>query len=478
MIGRDREISQLKRAFESDNSEFVAVYGRRRIGKTYLINEIFRGRYSFHAVGMEKGSKREQLSAFRESLRNQGWENCPRLTSWIIAFSELSKMLESCRASRKVVFLDELPWFDSPCSGFLSAFEHFWNGWASLRRDVLLIVCGSATTWIINKVLRSRGGLHNRVTCQIPLKPFTLHECEEYAAYRKLGFSRDQIIECYMALGGVAYYWSLLQEGMSVAQNFDWLFFGELDEMRLEFSRVFASLFKNSKKHVSIIRLLGGRKTGMTRDDILRGLGIPSGKDVTNCLTELVQCGFLRYYHSIDKAKSGGLYQLMDPYSLFYFEFIESWRGNDSRYWTRNFVSPRVNAWRGRAFERVCFWHVPQIKARLGISGIEADVYSWRGKHGNGNASAAQIDMLIDRADGVIDLCEIKYSAEPFELDKDENAKITRRVETFRKCTRTRKAIRSVLISASGFKYGKYAGNIMAVVDGNDLFADTALSRL
>ena len=471
MIGRDMEISQLKRAFESDNSEFVAVYGRRRIGKTYLINETFRGRYSFHAVGMEKGSKREQLSAFRESLRNQGWETCPRLTSWIIAFSELSKMLESRRESRKVVFLDELPWFDSPCSGFLSAFEHFWNGWACLRRDVLLIVCGSATTWIINKVLRSRGGLHNRVTCQIPLKPFTLRECEEYAAYRKLGFSRDQIIECYMALGGVAYYWSLLQEGMSIAQNFDGLFFGEQDEMRLEFSRVFSSLFKNSKKHVLIIRLLGRKKVGMTRDDILRGLGIPSGRDVTNCLTELVQCGFLRYYHSIDKAKSGGLYQLVDPYSLFYFEFIESWRGNDLRHWTRNFVSPRVNAWRGRAFERVCFWHVPQIKARLGISGIEADVYSWRGKHVDGNAPAAQIDMLIDRADGVIDLCEIKYSAEPFELDKDENARITHRVETFRKCTGTRKAIRSVLISASGFKYGKYAGNIMAVVDGNDLFA-------
>ncbi len=253
MIGRTEEIRQLRRAYESDDSEFVAVYGRRRIGKTYLVNEVFCGSFSFHAVGMEKGTKREQLTAFREELKSQGWANCPKLTSWIVAFSELSKMLESRPQSKKVVFLDELPWFDSPCSGFLPAFEHFWNGWACLRKDVLLVVCGSATTWIVNKVLNSRGGLHNRVTRQIPLKPFTLRECEEFAAYKKLGFTRLQIVECYMAIGGVAYYWNLLQDGMSVAQNFDSLFFGEREEMRREFGRVFASLFKSPTMHMAIV---------------------------------------------------------------------------------------------------------------------------------------------------------------------------------------------------------------------------------
>ena len=474
MIGRAKEIRLLRRAYDSENSEFVAVYGRRRIGKTYLVSEVFCNRFSFHAVGMEKGNKREQLTAFREELRKQGWENCPKLTSWIVAFSELAKMLETRSESRKVVFLDELPWFDSPCSGFLFAFEHFWNGWACLRKDVLLVICGSATTWIINKVLRSRGGLHNRVTCQIPLKPFSLHECEEFAAYKRLGFTRAQIVECFMALGGVAYYWTLLQDGMSVAQNFDWLFFGEQDEMRMEFSRVFASLFKSPTMHMAIIRILGKAKSGMTRGDLLRKMGVESSSDMTDCLTELVQCGFLRYYHSLEKAKSGGVYQLIDPYCLFYFEFIESWKGDDPHHWSRNYNSPRVNSWRGRAFERVCFWHVPQIKAKLGISGIESDVYSWRGKTetAENGSGVAQIDMLIDRADGVIDICEIKCSGSPYEMVKEEDAKIVHRVETFRRVSRTRKAIRSVLISASGLKPGKYSGNVMAVVSGEDLFAE------
>lgn len=305
---------------------------------------------------------------------------------------------------------------------------------------------------------------------QFPLKPFTLRECEEFAAYKKLGFTRLQIVECYMAIGGVAYYWNLLQDGMSVAQNFDSLFFGEREEMRREFGRVFASLFKSPTMHMAIVRALGKRKSGMTRGDIIDATGTASCRNVTECLLELVQCGFLRLYHSIDKAKSGGIYQLVDPYCLFYFEFIEDWRGDDSRHWSRNYNSPRVNSWRGRAFERVCFCHVPQIKARLGISGIEANAYSWRGK--TVDDGLAQIDMLIDRADGVIDICEIKYSEVPYELSKEEDAKIVRRLDSFRRVSRTRKSIRSILISASGLKQGKYSGNIMSVVTGEDLFAE------
>ena len=224
--------------------------------------------------------------------------------------------------------------------------------------------------------------------------------------------------------------------------------------------------------HMATVRMLGKAKAGMTRGDILRKLGVPSSKDMTECLTELVQCGFLRYYHSVEKAKSGGVYQLIDPYCLFYFEFIESRRGSDSRHWSKNYASPRVNSWRGRAFERVCFWHVPQIKAKLGISGIEADVFSWRGKTDAAESDAAQIDMLIDRADGVVDVCEIKYSASPYEMGKEENEKIIRRIETFRRATGLRKAVRSILVSASGLKPGKYSGNILAVVSGEDLFAE------
>ena len=215
MIGRTEEIRAIRKAYDSDHSEFVAVYGRRRVGKTFLINEIFNYRFAFHTAGIEGGSRSMQLSAFREALKKQGHPGCPRLTSWIVAFSELENMLEKMPSGKKVVFLDELPWFDSPCSGFLKAFELFWNAWATSRKDILLVICGSATTWIVNEIIQSRGGLHNRVTRQIPLAPFTLKECEEFARYKNLGFDRRQIMECYMAFGGVAYYWSLLQEGQS-----------------------------------------------------------------------------------------------------------------------------------------------------------------------------------------------------------------------------------------------------------------------
>ena len=240
MIGRENEIKALRDAMESDKSEFVALYGRRRVGKTFLVSEFFNGKFAFHHAGLEGASRRETLASFREAIKKQGRPSCPRLTSWIQAFSELESLLEESPNGRKVVFLDELPWYDTPKSGFLHAFESFWNGWASLRKDILLVICGSATTWIIEKVIRNRGGLHNRVTRQLPIAPFTLKECEEYARYKHLDFDRTQIAECYMAFGGVAYYWSILQGGYSAAQNFDRLFFGQADEMRNEYGRLFA----------------------------------------------------------------------------------------------------------------------------------------------------------------------------------------------------------------------------------------------
>lgn len=470
MIGREYEISELRRAYESDQSEFVAVYGRRRIGKTFLINETFNGRFAFRAAGIEGEKKAVQLDAFRAELKLQGYRACPKLKDWISAFSELEIFLEGMDAGKKVIFLDELPWFDSPCSGFLRAFEWFWNSWASSRKDVLLIICGSATTWIIDEVINSRGGLHGRVSYEIPLAAFTLRECEEFAAYRRLGFDRRQILECYMAFGGVAYYWNLLREGMSAAQNFNRLFFGVANELRVEFDRVFASLYRTSKLHVEIVRVLGRRKTGMTRDEVVAGVGTVSSGDVSRALKELEQCGFIRHYFMIGKSRYGGLYQLIDPYCLFYFDFIENWKGNDSEHWTRNYNAPSVNSWRGHAFELVCLWHVAQIKSALGISGIEADVYSWRWISDDPVETGVQIDMLIDRADGMVNVCEIKYSDEKYEIDRGEDERIRHRVEMFRKKSGIRKSVQSVMISANGVEDGKYKGNILHYVTLDDLF--------
>ena len=366
MIGRDKEIQALRSAMDSDKSEFVALYGRRRVGKTFLVSEFFNGKFAFHHAGLEGASRRETLASFREALRRQGRPSCPRLTSWICAFSELESLLEGLPAGRKVVFLDELPWYDTPKSGFLCAFESFWNGWASLRKDILLVICGSATTWIVDKVIRNRGGLHNRVTRQLLITPFTLRECEEYARYKHLDFDRKQIAECYMAFGGVAYYWSLLQAGYSAAQNFDRLFFGQADEMRHEYERLFASLFKCPTRHMEIVEMLGQRKVGMTREEIVGLLPEGSGGEVTHCLEELCDCGFLRRYSMPGTIKRGAIYQLIDNYVLFYFQFLRNRKGTDDRFWSLSYSSGAVNAWRGLAFERLCLWHIPQIPRRAG----------------------------------------------------------------------------------------------------------------
>ena len=469
MIGRENEIKELRRRFASPESEFVAIYGRRRIGKTYLVNEVFNGKFAFHHAGMEKADKRTQLESFREALRRQGLPKCKVLRTWIGAFSALKDLLESKGDGKKVVFLDELPWFDTPRSGFLPAFEQFWNSWACLRKDILLVICGSATSWIVQKVLRNRGGLHNRVTRQLPMRPFTLAECEQYADYKRLGFDRLQILDCYMAFGGVAYYWSLLEEGMSAAQNFDSLLFGESAELRMEFENVFRSLFKNPTRHFAIINLFGEKKTSMTRAEVIEALGEESSGDISSCLEELTECGFLHRYNVFGAAKKGAVYQLIDNFTLFHFRFLKGRDGNGNRSWSFSFNQPKTNSWRGLAFERVCLQHIDQIKQALGISGILTDVYSWREKAKNGT-NGAQIDMVIDRGDRMINICEMKYSSEEYSFSQDEKEKLSRRIERFRSITRTRKGILPTFVTTVGLKRNANAAMISNIVTLNDLF--------
>ena len=369
----------------------------------------------------------------------------------------------------QITLNDELPWFDTPRSGFLPAFEQFWNSWACLRKDILLVICGSATSWIVKKVLRSRGGLHNRVTRQMPIRPFTLAECAQYADYKRLGFDRRQVLECYMAFGGVAYYWSLLEEGKSAAQNFDTLFFGETAELRMEFENVFRSLFKNPTRHFAIINLFGESNRGMTREEVVEGLGEVSSGDVSSCLEELTDCGFLRRYNAFGAVKKGALYQLTDNYTLFHFKFLKNRVGSDGRFWSYSLNQPKVNTWRGLAFERVCLQHIDQIKAALGIAGILADVYAWRGSSKKGGP-AAQIDMVIDRGDRMINVCEMKYAPDDYSFSAGEKEKLLRRIELFRSATGTSKGILPTLVTTSGLKRNANAAMITNVVTLDDLF--------
>ncbi len=472
LIGREKEQRQLLQLFESDQSEFVALYGRRRVGKTYLVKETFQDKFVFRHTGIQKASKDKQLEEFAKSLQRSGMQQVPQLKDWYDAFSALGAYLESLPQGRKVLFIDELPWMDTPKSNLISALEHFWNGWATYRNDILLIVCGSATSWIIQKIIKNYGGLHNRLTKRIILQPFTLHECELYSIAKGLGMTRRQILETYMVLGGIPYYWSLLNRELSWAQSIDALFFAQEAELQDEFEALYASLFKNPTHHIEVVTALGTKKTGMTRGEIAEALGQDTGGTLTNILKELEQCGFVRAYNTIGKRKKDTIYQLIDNYTLFYFKFIKANRQQDEQFWSRSLTKPVYAAWSGLAFERVCMQHLPQIKKALGIAGVSANAYSWIYRPQEEGETGVQIDMLIDRDDQVINLCEMKFSNDRYIITKQYDEQLRHKASVFQAKCATRKAVRLTMITTYGIMPNPYAGNIHNTVVMDDLFAE------
>ena len=470
LIGRKEEQTRLWDAYNSEESEFVAVYGRRRVGKTFLVRETFGDKFSFYHSGLANSTMEEQLKSFWLSLKQYGYKG-EQPASWLDAFYELGRLLVRRKMKRKVVFIDELPWMDTPKSKFLPAFEHFWNGWASARNDILLIICGSATSWIVRKVFHNHGGLHNRVTYRIPLKPFSLYECEQFSKHKSLGFNRRQIAEAYMALGGIPYYWKFLTKGLSVAQNFDKLFFAEDAIMKNEFRELYASLFKNEEHYIKIVQALGTRKSGMTRDEIIKNTGIDGSGAFSSYLADLEQSGFIRKYNVLGRKTKGALWQLVDNYTLFYFSFIANRTGNDENFWTRSINTPAYNVWCGLSFERVCLQHIRQIKLGLSIAGTVSDVYAWRTLSGDGHLGA-QIDMVIDRNDKVINLCEMKYSEYEYSLTADDISNLINKKKAFVSETKTRKAVQFTMITSCGLAHNQYSNNIHSELVIEDLFKE------
>jgi len=469
MIGRRAEVKALRTAYESSYSEFVTIYGRRRIGKTFLVNEVFGYSFAFHCAGLKNEGMSRQLDNFRFALRRHGHVKCPRLKSWLEAFYELEVYLERLPEGRKVVFIDEMPWMDTRKSGFLAALEGFWNGWATSRKDILLIACGSATSWIVRKINRNCGGLHNRVGVRIKLEPFTLSECEEYANERRLGYDRLNLAECYMALGGVAYYWNQLEKGKSPGQNFDSLFFGRGDGLRLEFDELYSSLFRNPEPYMRIIMALEKRRSGLTRDEIISELAMAGGGGkFTEMLEDLEECGFIRSFHPVGGRKLC-VYQLVDNFTLFYLQFVKGCVSRDGDYWTASVSSEVKNSWRGLAYERLCLSHIPQIKAALGISGVHTDVYSFRAE-GEGAMRGAQIDMLIDRKDGIVNLCEVKYSREQYALTKEEHDRLQNRIAVFSRMAGRGKSIHLTMVTTCGLAHNMYWNDVQSEVVLDDLF--------
>lgn len=470
VIGRIEEISKLRRAYASEYSEFVAVYGRRRIGKTFLIRETFQNMFTFQYTGIINVSSKVQLREFYNSLIQQGLspkEADPK--NWFDAFHLLESLISASGQRRKVIFIDEMPWMDTPNSRFIPAFEHFWNGWASARKDILLIVCGSATSWIINKIFRNIGGLYNRVTYKIRLNQFSLHDCEELVKSMHLPYSRNMILEGYMAMGGVPYYWTRLEPAKSIGQNINDLFLKEGGELRNEFSFIYASMFKSPEKYIKVVEALAGKKSGLTRDEIIMKSKLGSNGSLSNILEDLIECGFVRKYRHLDKRLKDAMYQLVDCYTLFYYQFIKMAHGIDEEYWVRTMQTPAYHTWCGIAFERVCLLHTRQIKSAIGISGILANLYSWFVRK-NEEHPGVQIDLVIDRADNVINICEMKYAPEGYHLTSAELSKIKKRLSVFRLYIPRSKAVLPVLISSNGIIPNNNSFEIPIQVSGDQLF--------
>lgn len=468
IIGRKIEQKRLIEAFESDYSEFVAVYGRRRVGKTFLIRETFDYHFTFQHAGVANRDMNEQLAAFTDSLADCGFHANKAPTKWLEAFALLKELIKQSSDKKKVIFIDEMPWMDTPKSGFVSALEHFWNSWASARKDILLIVCGSATSWIIKKVFRNHGGLHNRVTVRIHLNPFTLAECEQYAISRHLVLSRYQIALGYMVMGGIPFYWSQLRRSLSLDQNIDSLFFDEQSELYYEYRELFDSLFKNPEPYKLVVAALGKKRLGMTREELIVNTKMSDNGKFSEILEDLQSCGFIRKYQNFHK-KQNSIFQLTDNYTLFYYKFIEENTRHDANFWSHSVNTPLRNAWQGLAFEQLCFDHIVQIKNALGIGGVVTNTCSWRGK-GSERNSGAQIDMLIDRADNVINICEMKFSSRPYPLRVKDIASINNKVASFIEATDVKTAVHVTMVTAYGLERNEYSGEIQSEVTIDDLF--------
>ena len=469
IIGRAAEQDRLARLCESSKAEFAVVYGRRRVGKTFLVREFFGNAFAFHATGIAGGNARVQLAGFNQSLRDYGGQPAD---DWFDAFRELRGILEDAHVRRdvasgkRVVFIDELPWLDAPRTDFMAALELFWNQWGSAQKDLLLIVCGSAASWVVKKLFKNRGGLHNRVTARIRLEPFTLAECEQFYHANGHVLTRAQMIEGYMVFGGVPYYLDYLDRRVGLARNVDELCFSATGELTGEFEELYRSLFKHAERHMAVVRALATRSQGLTLQEIGDAAAIAKGGTLTSTLADLEASGFLRGYVPFGKKSRGRVFQLIDPFSLFFLRFMDGRRHEG--FWQANYQSPRVNAWRGYAFELVCLLHERQIRNALGIAAISSDICSWRSRSTD---PGAQVDLVVDRADGIIDLCEMKWSRGDYAITKAYDAQLRNKLVAFADETGTRKALHLALVTPYGVKDNMYKHDIQAEIVGDDLFA-------
>ena len=470
IIGRIEEQKELKSCLLSSKPEFIVVYGRRRIGKTYLIKEFFNQKFSFYTSGINKGSNKIQLKNFSNALKEYGLNEDFKIKDWLDAFNYLKKLLlqdnvyKDPSTNKKIVFLDELPWMDAKRSDFKAALDLFWNTFGSTQKDLVLIVCGSATSWIMKNMIKDNGGFYNRLTRKIHLFPFTLKECKQYSDYLKLNYSSKQVVDCYMVFGGVPYYWELLDRELSLAQNIDNLCFKENGQLHDEYYALFKSLFSIKGKHREIIEELMKKNEGLQRKQLATISKIGDGKSLTTTLEELCECGFVRAYDTYNTSKNGKFYQIIDPFTLFSKTFIIS---NKFDSWMSFINTPAYYSWTGHAFEMVCLNNINSIKKALGINGVLTKEYSWKSK---ASTPGAQIDLLIQRKDNVINVCEMKYSLGSYSISKDYEVNLKNKIQCFYNEVKPKEQLVLTFITSNGLIENEYSNIVISKIEVEQLF--------
>ncbi|MFK7907506.1 MAG: ATP-binding protein [Chitinophagales bacterium] len=450
-VGREEEQGILKKAITSNEPEMVAVIGRRRVGKTYLVRSVYADSISFEMTGIQNGKRKEQLQNFINRLNFHTKSIVPFQTpkNWLDAFQILILHFESQdQSQKKVFFFDELPWMATHKSGFLKAFGLFWNDWAS-QRNVVVVICGSAASWMIQKVVRNRGGLHNRITHRINLKPFNLAETKAYFNSKSFNFDHYQIIQLYMAMGGIPHYLKEVEGGQSAAQNIDRIFFSPNALLSEEFDSLYFALFDNAEDHIKIVRLLAEKWQGLTRQEIIAMGKFPNGGNTSKVIEELTHSGFITPYYTFGKKKNGKRYRLTDEYSLFYLKFIEGKRLEEKGMWRKFSQTQTYKIWSGYAFESICLKHIPQIKKALKIGGIYSESSTYRSQGIEGQ-KGTQIDLLIDRNDHVINIFELKFYNTDFIVSKSYAKELRTKMAVFKANTNTRKQLFWNMITTFG----------------------------
>lgn len=476
VIGRQEEKAILQVIEKSGEAELLAVYGRRRVGKTFLIRNGFSKPPVFEFSGIHHASREQQLESFSLALTAAAGTTMALATpaSWLQAFSMLKQYLSPLlKKDRSVIFIDEFPWIDTPKSGFLPAFENFWNSWASMEKNLVVVICGSAASWMIKKVINNRGGLHNRVSRRLRLLPFSVGETAVYLKSRNIILNQYQLLQLYMALGGIPQYLKEIQPGDSAAQSIDRLCFTKDGLLNDEFKNLYHSLFDSAQNHIDIVRALAKKGKGMSRTEIINACKLTSGGYATKLLEELSESGFITPYVPFGKTNKDALYKLTDEYSLFYLKFIEGSKATGSGTWLRFSTGVSWTSWSGNAFESICMKHISQLKKAIGIEAVYAEVSVWRYQPKTKMEKGAQIDLLIDRNDSCINICEMKFSSDAFEISKGYANELENKLTVFRSQTKTKKTLFLTMMTTFGIKNANsYPGLVQKEITMNSLFTE------